>query len=1249
MSVSLICACKNRIDALRISLNSWIKFEEITEIIICDWNSDDPIDSLLDIDSRIKIIRVNDQEYFNQPQPLNIAADLATGEYILKVDCDYIINPYYNFFDSYHPGDNSFVCGEYANCVDEGEYGQYFNYASLDPWQFKNYEKSYSPFYKYLIGLLYIKRENFLKINGYNESLCIYYAFEDDEIFKRLENAGLEKIKIDFDNTLIHIPHPDAKRFENFQGHLENKNIRDTIYSNLEGTYFGEELDWQVDYVLATQHIQENKRERGEIVETFIPRICSWSLSEEKERYYTAKVKDMDNESKLKGFPSVNYISLEESKIRQQNLKSQFNEYGIHDLNPLISKRFDECDDIVSGPCVDILDSGTKGCVVSHIKMIKKWIDQNNGEKYGFFCEDDLSLESVNYWNFTWEDFIENLPEDAECVQLYCIRDYQRPVKFEERSTSDWSVTAYILTREYAQKIVDQYYVSENQYNLTVFDTGWYPMPENVIFYGHGKVYAVNLFLEDTQLQTTFGAVNSGVKENHIESYNYNFNWWRENGNNSLDLILSRNKKPLSIVQIGANKCNDLLFEYISNNYDNIDLGVFVEPNPEHLVDIKNCYKNYNNIYIENVAIKSPNQQGEVLTLYYHTEDPNYEIATLNKEHIEKCANWEGGSPLKDCGEIKEIQVQCSTLENLFNAYLINELDWLYIDIEGMEAEVLLTFDWSKYKIKRIEFEYLHLGDNYYPILQLMESLGYKPVDPLSQNDWAFELQESETKMKTNKIKENRIETDDRYEKVVLDIEELLTEYSQDTENAELNFKIGLWYEYHGQDAAALSFFLRGAERADDDNLAYECLIHGAYSYDRQGTRDMTSKGIFQQALCLLPKRPEAYYHLSNFCRKRSLWQECYIYSSTALNFAEFEDNVILRTDVHYPGKYAIMYEKALAAWDWGKIKESYDLLEDIKQNYDISEDFSKQIDEFMEKFKKDEWFFTDEYKNILKSLPCNMDSDKNVSESENDIGKIDVVLAGHYDDATDEIISSYLKLDFVNNIIISTWESQGMDGYDSDRVKFIRVPKPETPGTDNRNLQIATAHAGLKLVTTKYCAKMRTDQLYDHDSMENMYSYMLNNREFDDQIFVAGIYPNLLFHPRDHIFWGRTCDVQQLYDIPLEYNGLADKIKVTKENLYKYYPFFVRNETYIGARYCSKFDETINVMILEPEKYLHDNCGGWTQAHQISQNVTYRAFKAFPRTGIDLKWSRKGLDNYPYDDQKIGYGECWAEDFAQV
>jgi hypothetical protein len=1045
MSVSLICACKNRIDALRISLNSWVKFEEITEIIVTDWNSDEPIDFLLDIDPRIKIVRVSDQKYFNQPQPLNIALDLATSEYILKVDCDYIINPYYNFFSAYKLEDNKFFCGEYRYIIDESELPEDYNYLDLGQEGLNRYNKSYSPFYKYLIGLLYIKREDLLKIGGYNEILDKFYAFEDEEIFTRLQLAGLEKEQIDFDNTLIHIPHPDKKRYENFRGHLELPDIKENIYNNFSGSQWeGDELEWQVDYVLSLYHVQLNKEDIGDIKESFVPRLKKWKLDEVKNNYYHAtEVKKLEN------FPTVNFISLEESIDRQKNLKGQFNYYGVDNFSPIISKRFAECNDTVIGPQVDILDSGTKGCVVSHIKMIKNWYD-NTQEDYGFFCEDDISLETVKYWDFTWEDFIDRIPKDAGCIQLYCIRDEQREIKFDNRWSNDWSVTAYILTRDYAKKIIDQYYITDSEYDLTVYDTGWYPMPENVIFYGHGKVYSVNLFTEDLKQETTFNGFDEGHKEHHLESYNYTIDWWQQNIENNLQKLFGEEEKM----------------------------------------------------------------------------------------------------------EVYEVE---------------------------------------------------------------------------------------------------KVENTEKYVEIVLDIEDLLTQYAYDTENPELNFKIGLWYEYHSQDAAALSFFIRSAEREEKKHLAYESLIHGAYCYDRQGTRDITAKGILQQALATCPDRPEAYYHLSNFCRKRNLWQECYMYADTALNFANFDSKGV-RTDLHYPGIYAIMFEKALAAWDWGKIKESHDLCFEIKQMTHVPEDYMVEVDKLYAKFKHVEWFFTDQYKEILADLPCNENVEKDENELSTDIGKMDIILQGGWDESTGDIIDSYLKLNFVNNIIVSTWKNENID-FDfskysvavKDRIKFRMSEKPETPGTDNRNLQILSSQMGVEWVDTEYCAKMRTDQKYTDESMHKMYEYMCNNREFDDQIFVAGIYPNLLFHPRDHIFWGRTCDLKELFNVPLEYNGLADKIKVTKENLYKYYPFFVRSETYLGARYCSKFDETINVMILEPEKYLHDNCGGWKQAHDISQNVTCRAFKAFPREGIDFQWKKKGWDNYPYDDQKMGYGECWAEDFAQT
>ena len=164
----------------------------------------------------------------------------------------------------------------------------------------------------------------------------------------------------------------------------------------------------------------------------------------------------MKTSSKLENFPTPYYISLEESVDRQESLKSQFSEYGITNLEGIISKRFDECDDKVTGEQLHILDGGTIGCNVSHLKAIKHWYE-NTSEDYGFFCEDDLSLEPVQYWNFTWNDFVNNLPSDWGCVQLCSIRSSQIDVKMRERSMYDWSVTAYIITRDYAKKIIDRY------------------------------------------------------------------------------------------------------------------------------------------------------------------------------------------------------------------------------------------------------------------------------------------------------------------------------------------------------------------------------------------------------------------------------------------------------------------------------------------------------------------------------------------------------------------------------------------------------------------------------------------------------------------------------------------------------------------------------------------------------------------------------------------------------------------------
>lgn len=193
----------------------------------------------------------------------------------------------------------------------------------------------------------------------------------------------------------------------------------------------------------------------------------------------------------------------------------------------------------------------------------------------------------------------------------------------------------------------------------------------------------------------------------------------------------------LRVVQVGANKGNDELYNYIQENYDQLEFGLFVEANSLHIDDLAECYKNYQNIIIENIAIKVPSQNQDILTIYYHTnEHPHYGISSCNIEHLKKHMEW---CPHLQGGEVKSFDVSCITLDDLFEKYSITELDILFLDIEGIDAEVLLTFDWKKYSIKRVEFEHLHLGEYGDAIKNMMIGMGYKQTTSLHEYNWAFE------------------------------------------------------------------------------------------------------------------------------------------------------------------------------------------------------------------------------------------------------------------------------------------------------------------------------------------------------------------------------------------------------------------------------------------------------------------------------------------------------------------------------
>jgi GT2 family glycosyltransferase len=278
MTISIISACKNRGKALSISLSSWVQFDEVTEIVIVDWSSDEPISHLTSLDSRIKVITVKGEKYFNQPQPLNLAASITTGDCILKLDSDTIINPYYNFFDHHKIDDNCFMTG-----ITESNLNIFHNE--------KVEKKEKSPFFDPLWGTLFLTKENYFKIGGYNENMDEYAAWEDNEIVERLKLLGLKHEKINLKlKTLFSIPHSSKERVENFRAYKENKNLEISIREQLIKKHNLKNENIVHKLILESHNrINWNKYKLSQKSSYFIKPVIKWNLSKLSDNHYLAE------------------------------------------------------------------------------------------------------------------------------------------------------------------------------------------------------------------------------------------------------------------------------------------------------------------------------------------------------------------------------------------------------------------------------------------------------------------------------------------------------------------------------------------------------------------------------------------------------------------------------------------------------------------------------------------------------------------------------------------------------------------------------------------------------------------------------------------------------------------------------------------------------------------------------------------------------------------------------------------------
>ena len=92
--ISLFTAIRNRKKTLEAALKTWVTHEQIDEIIIVDWDSDESLVPLINDlrDERIVLVIAKQQKRWIQTRAFNLGARFSSRNKIIKIDGDIKLN-----------------------------------------------------------------------------------------------------------------------------------------------------------------------------------------------------------------------------------------------------------------------------------------------------------------------------------------------------------------------------------------------------------------------------------------------------------------------------------------------------------------------------------------------------------------------------------------------------------------------------------------------------------------------------------------------------------------------------------------------------------------------------------------------------------------------------------------------------------------------------------------------------------------------------------------------------------------------------------------------------------------------------------------------------------------------------------------------------------------------------------------------------------------------------------------------------
>ena len=269
--LSIVVSWRDR-EQLSDALPSLLETVEILdgEVIIVNFSGSDELlkAQLEHASSRVSVVKVTDQEYFNKAAAQNSGASVAKHPVLFFCDCDIILNPsdIVDLVNKLNAQEQVFatlagvketeVKSRGGNHVVSG--GCELNISTADGrrLQIIDTEEDAENGTRQAPGLLLVKKSDFIAINGYNNQLH-GWGWEDQDMISRLTlGQGLTRICL---GTALHISHGDDARIAFYPEVNSRWESRDRMFRTALANYDQANFMGSYDKDIATLNIARVK------------------------------------------------------------------------------------------------------------------------------------------------------------------------------------------------------------------------------------------------------------------------------------------------------------------------------------------------------------------------------------------------------------------------------------------------------------------------------------------------------------------------------------------------------------------------------------------------------------------------------------------------------------------------------------------------------------------------------------------------------------------------------------------------------------------------------------------------------------------------------------------------------------------------------------------------------------------------------------------------------------------------------